>query len=473
MKILIIGAGRIGMAVAESLVSEDNDITVVDLDGGNIEWLMSRYDLRGLVGNAVSPSLLKEAGAADTDMLLAVTSSDETNLAVCLLADRIFNIPTRLARVRNFELRSYPRLLKEEGFGATSLIWPEQALTNYVVRLIDIPEALQVRDFGDGAATLVAVRAEAGSPMAGGRVDELVAHVPHACARIVALFRDGRNLPITKRTVIEPGDEALILSEADHSRLATTQLRRRSSRVKSLIIAGSAKMAEGIVDALREASPYADRRPPESIRVIESDAAVADQLAVKLGGKAAVLEGDFDDEDVLVTAGVQDCDLFAALSPDDENNILSAMLAKRLGAKRTIALINRRIYGDLIEGSKIDVTVSQTQAALDELVRYVRRGDVTAAYTLRHGIAEALEIVAHGTKSNSKVVGRRLDAVRLPEDCRFAAIMRSREESETPQVIMPDADVVIEPEDRVLIFVPNRKLIPKLERLFAVDVGFF
>lgn len=473
MKILIIGAGRIGVAVAESLVSEANDITVVDLDGKNIEWLMSRYDLRGLVGDAVSPSLLKEAGAADADMLLAVTSSDETNLAVCLLADRIFNIPTRLARVRNFELRSYPRLLKEEGFGATSIIWPEQALTNYIVRLIDIPEALQVKDFGNGAATLVAVRAEAGSPMVGGRIDELVAHVPHACARIVALFRDGRNLPLSRRTIIETGDEALILSEADHSRLATTQLCRRSGRVKSLIIAGSAKMAKGIVDALLEDSPYSDRRVPDSIRVIEDQPAVAEKLAVELGDKAAVLAGDFDDEDVLVTAGVQDCDLFVALSGDDENNILSAMLAKRLGAKRTIALINRRIYGDLIEGSKIDVTVSQTQAALDELVRYVRRGDVTAAYTLRHGIAEALEIVAHGTKSNSKVVGRKLEDIRLPEDCRFAAIMRDRADSDMPQVVMPDPGVEVEPEDRILIFVPNRKLIPKIERLFAVDVGFF
>lgn len=470
MKILIIGAGRIGSSVAESLVSEANDITVVDQHPENISYLQSRFDLRGVVGDALSPKLLEEASASDTDILIAVTSSDETNLAVCLLASRIFNIPTRIARVRNEELRGYPRLLKEEGFGATTVIWPEQALTHYLVKLIDIPEALQVQEFADGRVSLIAVKAQEGSPMVGGPISELNAHIPHACARIAALFRRNQCLSITARTLIEAGDEVIFVADTRHARLVTTQMRRRASTTRSLIIAGSPAMSSGIVRALTESDELTGAAPT-SIRVIEANRRNAENLALELEGRAMVLDGDFDDEDTLISAGVGNCDLFISLSNDDENNILSALLAKKLGAKRTIALVNRRIYGELIEGSRIDVTVSQTQAALDELIRYVRRGDVTAAYSLRHGVAEAIEFVAHGTRSSSRVVGRKLNALKLPAGCTVAALIRG--EGEETKVLLADFDFEVEPEDRLIIFVPNRRLIPSVEEFFAVDVGFF
>lgn len=470
MKILIIGAGRIGCAVAESLVSEDNDITVIDRSAENIRLLQSRFDLRGIVGDALSPALLEEASANDTDMMIAVTSSDETNLALCLLASRIFNIPTRIARVRNEELRNYPRILKEEGFGATTVIWPERALTNYLVKLIDIPEALQVQEFDDGKVSLIAVKAQEGSPMVGGPIGELNAHIPNACARIAALFRNNQCIAISSRTLIEAGDEVIFVADARHARLVTTQMRRRASATRNLIIAGSASMSAGIVQTISDGGLLLGAAPA-SIRIIESDHARARALALELEDKAMVLTGDFDDEDTLLSAGVENCDLYISLSNDDENNILSALLAKKLGAGRTIALVNRRIYGELIEGSRIDVTVSQTQAALDELIRYVRHGDVTAAYTLRHGLAEALEFVAHGTKRNSRVVGRRIEALRLPAGCSVAALVRG--EGTNSQVLMARFDLVVEPEDRLIVFVPNRRLIQAVEKFFAVDVGFF
>lgn len=470
MKILIIGAGRIGSSVAESLVSEANDITVVDQHPENISYLQSRFDLRGMVGDALSPKLLEEASASDTDILIAVTSSDETNLAVCLLASRIFNIPTRIARVRNEELRGYPRLLKEEGFGATTVIRPEQALTHYLVKLINIPEALQVQEFADGRVSLIAVKAQEGSPMVGGPISELNAHIPHACARIAALFRHNQCLSINARTLIEAGDEVIFVADTRHARLVTTQMRRRASATRSLIIAGSSAMSSGIVRALTEGDELTGAAPT-SIRVIEANRRNAESLALELEGRAMVLDGDFDDEDTLLAAGVENCDLFISLSDDDENNILSALLAKKLGAKRTIALVNRRIYGELIEGSRIDVTVSQTQAALDELIRYVRRGDVTAAYSLRHGVAEAIEFVAHGTRSSSRVVGRKLNALKLPAGCTVAALIRG--DGEETKVLLADFDFEVEPEDRLIIFVPNRRLIPTVEEFFAVDVGFF
>lgn len=471
MKILIIGAGRIGTSVAESLVSEDNDITVIDKNPESISLLQARFDLRGIVGNALSPALLTEASANDTDLLIAVTSSDETNLATTLLADKLFNIPTRIARVRNEELRSYPRILKEEGFSATTIIWPEQALTRYLVKLINIPEALQVQEFAEGRVSLVVVRVEAGGPMVGGPVGELNAHIPNACARIAALFRRNQCLSITGNTLIEAGDEVTFVADARHARLVTTQLKRRAKAARNVIIAGNAELSLGIVNALYEADEDESVAIPSAIRVIEADRREARKLALALESRAIVLSGDFDDEDTLLSAGMENCDLFIALSDDDENNILSTLLAKKLGAKRTIALVNRRIYGELIEGSRIDVTVSQTQAALDEIIRYVRHGDVTAACTLRHGAAEALEIAAHGTTKSSKVVGRRIHDVPLPAGCSVAALIRG--EGEHAEVLMAQFDLVVEAEDRLIIFVPNRRLIPKIEALFAVDVGFF
>lgn len=470
MKVLILGAGRIGASVADSLVSDANDITVIDTKPDQIAKLQTRYDLRGLVGNAMSPALLTEAGATDTDLIIAVTSSDETNLAACLLADRLFNIPMRIARVRNSELRNYPRLLKEEGFGATTLIWPEQALTTYLAKLVAIPEALQVLEFGEGSAILLAVRTEANSPMVGGSISELQAHIPFAHAQIIAVFRNSKPLRLTKKTLLEAGDEVLLLCNAKHARTAAMQLRRQSEGVRNLIIAGNSAIAQNLVHTLLD-NQSKDQRAPDNIRIIEANEEAAKKLAFELGSKAIILNGYFDDEDMLVSAGVSNCDLFISLSNDDENNILSAMLAKKLGAKRTIALVNRKVYGDLIEGSKIDVTISQTQAALDELVRYVRRGDVTAAYSLRHGLAEVLEIVAHGTQKTSKIIGRPITSIKLPEGCTFTAVLRQKDKD--IEVLLADDDIIIEAEDHVIVFVPNRRLIPKIERLFAVDVGFF
>ncbi len=470
MKILIMGAGRIGASVAESLVSEANDITVIDLDADKIAYLQSRFDLRGIVGDATSPAVLKEAGAEDTDMLLAVSSRDESNLVVCLLAARLFNIPTRIARVRNSELRNFPRILKEEGFETTAVIWPEQALTDYLIKLIDIPEALQVQEFGEGAANLIAVKAEAGSPMIGGTANELQAHIPKARAKIVAIFRNGRPLELTDRTLIAPNDEVVFICTPEHARLVTTQLRRRQEPARRLILAGGAVTTKELVESICKKGVL--RNPiPDTICVLEPDPIQAERLSRELKSHAIVLEGDFDDEDMLISAGVEMCDLFISLSDDDENNILSGLLAKKLGAKRTIALVNRKVYGELIEGSKIDVTVSQTQAALDELIQFVRKGDITAAYTLRHGIAEAMEIVAHGDKHSSKVVGRTVAHIPLPPGCSVAAVLRGC--GEEAEILTADATLEIQSEDHVIVFVPSRRLIPKVERIFTVNIGFF
>ena len=463
MYIIIIGAGRIGSTVAESLVGESNDITVIDPDAAKIDELQGRLDLRGVTGDATSPSVLMEAGAADADLLIAVTASDETNLVVCLIASRLFNIPARIARVRKSELRKYPRLLAEEGFEITSSIWPEEALTDGIVRLIDFPEALQVIDFADGKASLIAVRAVAGSPLVGRQIRELATHLPEVPARIVSVFRRNRNLDISSNTVIESGDEVIALAATRDIRRVASELRRSEEPARHIIVGGSLLLAKQLCESLP------GRR--YSIKVIEEDSAQALAAMQTFPENALILEGSITEEKTLEDAGIDMCDLFLALGQDDENNIMSCLLAKKMGANRVISLINRKTYADLVQGTQIDITVSLTQATLGELLRHVRRGDVIAAHSLRRGVAEALEVVAHGTPETSRVVGRAIRRVALPDGVSIAALVRGSDES--AKIILAEPDIQIEAEDHVILFVPNKRLIPKIEELFMVDVGFF
>lgn len=243
------------------------------------------------------------------------------------------------------------------------------------------------------------------------------------------------------------------------------EFRHREPPVKNIIMAGKPNMTYQLAKLLLESENH------YNIRILEETKVAAKDLSRKLGEHAVIIEGDFTSEDALESSGISTCDLYLSLSEDDENNIMSALLAKKLGAARTIALVNRKAYGDLMQGDQIDITVSTSSAALGELIRHVRRGDVVSAFSLRRGVAEALEIIAHGDKHSSKVIGRRIDDIALPEGCNIGAIIRDT--GDGPVVLMGEKETVIEAEDHVIIFVASKRLLPKIERLFTVDVGFF
>jgi trk system potassium uptake protein TrkA len=470
VKIIILGAGRVGTSVAESLVSEANDITVIDSDGPRVAELQARYDLRGLVGNASLPSVLKEAGAADADMLIAVTSADETNLVTCKIAADLFNVPTRIARVRNTELQDHPELTGEQGFRATHIIWPEQSVTDYLLKLIEFPEALQVLEFADGRACLIAVRAFAGGPLVSHPIADLRKHIPNIDTRIVAIFRNERSLPCEATTMVQPGDEVFFLAATEHIRTVMGELRRMDKPVKRVMLAGGGNIGLRLARALDtgEGIDWAERF---NVKIIEANKRRCEYLATQLSADVLVLNGDGTDEDLLADEGVNEVDLFAALTNDDENNIMSALLAKRFGARRTIALINRKSYGDLMQGGQIDIAISPSHATLSNLLKHVRRGDVVAAHSLRRGAAEALEIIAHGDAKSSRVIARKIEDVDLPKGATIGAIVRGQ--GEQARVLIAHHDVVIEAEDHLIVFVERKRMIARVEKLFQVGVGFF
>ena len=470
MKIIIVGAGRVGSSVAEALVSEANDITVIDTDVNRVAELQDRFDLRGLVGNAALPSTLRQAGADDADMLIAVTAGDEVNLVACKIAADLYNIPTRIARVRNVELQQHPALIGEGGFRASHVIFPEQTVTDYLLRLIEFPEALQVLEFADGRASLIAVRAFAGGPLVSHPIKDLRRHIPNVDTRIVAIFRNDASVRVDGDTFVQPGDEVFFLAASQNIRQVLGELRRMDKPVRRVIIAGGGNIGLRLARAL-DTGEGLDVAERFNVRIIESNKRRAEVLARQLSSEVLVLQGDATDEDLLTQEGVQDADLFIALTNDDENNIMSSLLAKRLGARRVIALINRKSYGDLMQGGQIDIAVSPSYATLSALLRFVRRGDVVAAHSLRRGAAEALELIVHGDEKSSRIVGKPIEQIELPRGVTIGAVVRGS--AERTQVLMAHHDVVIQAEDHLIVFVENKRIIPRVEKLFSVGLGFF
>ena len=457
MKILILGAGQVGSTVAENLVSEANDITVVDSDGEKLRQLQDRLDLRTLTGNAAHPSTLEQAGISDTDMLLAVTQSDEVNLVACKLASSLYNTPTRIARIRAADYLERQTVFSAENFCVDFSICPEQILTDYIVKLIEFPEALQVLEFADGKASLVAVRAFGGGPLVGKPLSFLRTHMPQIETRVAAIFRKDSPLIPEGNTVIEEGDEIFFIAATGNIRSVLKEMRRMDKPAKRVMIVGGGNIGRRLAKSLER---------DFQVKLIEYNKKSCEKLAGELSN-TLVLHGDGTDENLMQQEHIHEVDVFCALTNDDENNIMSSLLAKQGGARKVIALINRGAYVGLVQGGKIDIALSPAQVTIGSLLAYVRKGDVAVVHSLRRGAAEALELIVHGDRQSSRVVGRRIDEIDLPKGATIGAIVRG------DQVIMGHHDTLIEAEDHVIVFVINKQMVKKVEKLFQVNIGFF
>lgn len=465
MKIIILGAGQVGTSVAENLVSEANDITLVDSNAELLDSLRDRFEVRTVCGNGAAPSVLQDAGAEDADLLIAVTQSDESNLCACKVARTLFNLPTRIARLRSGEFVDHPELLSADNFAVDFSICPEQIVTDYIKRLISFPEALQVLEFADGALSLIGVRAFEGGPLVGHPLKALRYHLPNIEVRIAAIYRNGEALIPEGDTIIVPGDEVFCLAATVHIRQVMRELRRGDHPMRRIMIAGGGNIGFRLARSIEH---------DYNVKLLDVSKRRAEMLATNLD-RTLVLKGDSTDEKLLENEGIDEIDLFVALTNDEEDNIMSASLAKRMGAHRTLALINRRSYVDLVQGGPIDIAISPAQISIGTLLAHVRRGDVVAVHSLRRGAAEALEIVAHGSPKESKVVGKAIEQIPLPRGVTIGAIVRNEIRDERVirrEVIMPHHDTVIEQDDHVIVFCTHKNLVRQVEKLFQVGFTF-
>ncbi|MBL6968795.1 MAG: Trk system potassium transporter TrkA [Gammaproteobacteria bacterium] len=447
MNIIILGAGQVGTSVAENLALESNDVTMVDTDIEQLHALQDRLDIRTVAGHASYPKILAQAGAENAEMILAVTDSDEVNIVACQVAATLFNTPNKIARVRAPEYLERSELFQHESATVDMLISPEQVVTDYIRKLIELPGSLQVLDFADGKVQLVTVRAYYGGPLVGHELQTVREHMPDVDMRFVAIFRKGRPILPKKDTVIEVDDEVHFVVAQENTLQVMGELRRLDRPYQRIMIAGGGNVGTGLACAIESEL---------DVKVIEQNPEKAQRLSEDLSD-TIVLLGDAADRDLLLEEGIEDVDVFIAVTSDDEANILSSMLAKRLGAHKVMTLINRPAYANLVESEIIDIAISPQQATISSLLARVRQGDVVVAHSLRRGAAEAIEAIAH---DDSKVVNRAIENIKLPRGASIGAIVRGDE------VLIAHHDVVIRSGDHVILFLIDKNRIHEVEKLF-------
>ncbi|MBO69203.1 MAG: Trk system potassium transporter TrkA [Acidiferrobacteraceae bacterium] len=457
MKIIILGAGQVGLSMAEILSRENNDITLVDNDPYQLEGLQDRLDLRTIEGSASHPDVLENAGGTDADLILAVTNQDEVNMAACQIAYSLFRTPTKIARIRSTSYLEHPDIFCDEAIPIDVLISPEDIITQQILRLIEYPGALQVVDFAGGRIQLIGLRAYFGGPLVGHELGELRDHLPTVKTRVAAIYRQNQAIIPHGDTVIEPDDEVFFVAAHEDIRGVMSELRLVEQPGNRIMLAGAGNIGLRLAQLLEE-SHY-------RVKLIESNRNRARQVS-ELLEHTVVLHGNAADEDLITQENIENVEAFCSITNEDEANILSAMLAKRLGARRAMALVNRSAYVDLVESKMLDIAISPKTATVGILLAHIRRGDTVAVHSLRRGAAEVIEIVAHGDPSSSQVVGKRIDQIEFPPGTTLGAILRNEE------VITASKDIVIEPGDHVIIFVIDKRHIPEVEKLFQVSVTY-
>ncbi len=455
MKIIILGGGQVGGSLAHNLTKEASDITVVDNDGERLRDLQDRYDIRTVRGMASHPDVLRSAGAEDADMLIAVTNSDEVNMVACQVAYTVFHTPTKIARVRSSAYISGGSIFRDDAMPVDVTVNPEAIIKDDIRRLIENPGALQVMDFANGQVQLVGIKAYYGGPLVDQELGSIRKHMPRVDTRVAAIFRNNRAIMPQGDTVIEANDEVFFIAATRDIHAIMSELHRTEPANKRIVIAGGGHIGQGLAESVE------DRY---GVRIIEQSRQRGYELSEKLD-RAIVLVGDASDQDLLVEENISDTDVFCAVTNDDEANIMSSLLAKSLGAKKVITLINNPAYVDLI-GSEIDITISPQQSTLGTILTHIRRGDVVKVHSLRKGAAEAIEAIAHGDESTSKVIGRSLDEINLPAGTSIGALVRGED------VVIAHDDIVVKPQDHLILFLVDKSKIKDVERLFQAPLSF-
>lgn len=457
-RIVIVGAGQVGQSLAEALSGDGHNVTVIDTRADCLEAIASHLDIRTVNGFGCHPGVLESAGAREAEMLIAVTDSDEVNMLACQVGSTLFGIDTKIARVRERSYHDNAGLFAPDAVPVDMLISPEAIVTSQIQRLVEHPGVLQVLDFADGLVSLVGVKAYYGGPLVGHELRKISTDMPGIHTRVAAIFRRNRPIEPDGDTVVQAEDEVFFVAAKKNIRAVTSELRKLDKPYRRVLVGGGGNIGHRLAEAL------ADRY---EVRLIERDPRRAEYLAAELPSITEVLNGDSADDRFLESCGIGEMDVFCAVTNDDQANIFSAMLAKRRGVRKVMALINRPGYVDLMEGGPIDVALSPQQETIGVLLARVREEGTATVHSLRRGAAEAIETIVSGDWRTSRVVDRRIEELRLPSGTSIGAIVRNRE------VIVPHHDTVIHAGDHVILFLTDRDRVKAVQRLFRPTSGFF
>ena len=439
-----------GSSVAQALASEENDIVVIDFKQELLDALKERFDIATVTGNAAHPSVLELAGVHNTDIVIAVTDSDETNMLACMIINALYNRPKTIARVRAIDYLKNPKLFGLNGIPVDIVISPEQIVMESIRNIIEFPGVLHISDFAGGLVRLFSVKVVADGVLTGKKIKTLKERLSDGKTRVVAIFRQGKPLCVTGEASIETGDEVFLVAPRKEVRRVLTELNKLEAPLKRIIIAGGGHVGKRLALALEN---------DHQVKIIEKDPKRAKIIANDLGN-TVVLLGDCADEALLLDESIDSADLFCAITDNDGVNIISTSLAKSLGARKTICLLNNNSYTKLLPGTGIDVTVLPNQETLGSILKHVRRGDVAQVSSLCGGTAEAIEAIAHDNNGEESVVGRRVDTIDFPAGIVMGALIRNGE------VISIHHDTVFKEGDHVVMFAMDKRLVANIEQTF-------
>ena len=458
MKVIVCGAGQVGFNIARYLALEGNDITVIDQSADLIRRISDSLDVQGVVGHASHPDILEQAGAEDADMIIAVTHGDEVNMVACQIAHSIFDVPTKIARVRHQSYLQpiWANLYTRDHMPIDVIISPEMEVARAVTRRLQVPGAFEMIPLVDGKVKLLGVRCDEDCPIVNTPLRQLTQLFPDLDMIIVGIMRD--NLPIVPSADDQmlPGDEVYFVVDSDQVPRAMATFGHEEPEARRLLIFGGGNIGLFLAAEIERDHPWVNAK------VIEIDPERAEVAASQLG-RTVVLHGDVLDSDILEEANVAATETVVAVTNDDETNILASLLAKRYGCQRAITLVNKDTYEPLVTNLGIDVVVSPRNITVSTILQHVRRGRIHSVHTLREGFGELIEAEAMAT---SPLVGSPIKDAKLPSGVLFGAIVRNG------KMVVPHGDTVVQANDRVVLFAA-KDCIRQVEKLFSVRLEYF
>jgi len=454
LKVVIVGAGEVGFHVASRLSHENKDVVVIDKDSDAIRRISDNIDVQVILGSGSSPVSLEDAGIKEAEILLAVTNSDETNLVACLVANIISPYTKKLARIRNADFDKYHAIFRDHAPHIDTLINPEIEVVKTIDRLMNMPGAVDVGKFANGRVKFIGINLDKKARLAGSRLDEIPVLLGKQGPLIAAVIRDEELIIPGGDDRILPGDLIYFISEEDKILDTLKIFDKYAEPVNRVLIVGGGRIGSRLATLLDDKPVYT--------KIIEKNPDICARLAEKLN-KVVVLHGDGSDQGLLNEENIQEMDFVITLTNDEEINILASLLAKRMGARKTITKISKFSYFPLMSMIGIEQVVSPRLSAINTILQHVRRGKVLSSISIKGEQAEFMEAVALET---SEIVGTPLKNISFPKGALVTSIIRN------DNIIIPSGDSIIEPDDRIIIFA-TRRAIPKIEKILTVKLGYF
>ncbi|MGD1975542.1 MAG: Trk system potassium transporter TrkA [Desulfobacterales bacterium] len=454
MKIVIVGAGEVGFHIASHLTVENKDVVVIDKSADAIRRVSDHLDVQVVQGSGSSPVVLEKAGIRNAEVLLSVTDSDETNLVACLVADMLSPSTQKLARVRDGDFDQYHDHFREHAPHIDTIINPEIEVVKTIESLMSVPEAADVGEFADGRIKFIGIYLEKNSRLTGVRLADLPDKITNARLLIAAVVREEELIIPGGNDYLMPGDLVYFISEEDKLQETLALFDKYNEPLKRALIIGGGNIGFRLAKSLEGNSIYC--------KIIENNPNRCAEIAEELN-RTVVLCGDGSDQVLLAEENIQDIEVVVTLTNNEETNILASLLAKRMGAKKSIAKISKFSYFPLMKAIGIEKVVSTRLSAINTILRHIRRGKVLSDISLKGEQAEIIEALALET---SDIVDRPLKQISFPKGAIVVGIIRKDD------IIIPSGDSVIRPQDRVIIFA-RRQAIPKVEKILSVKLGFF